>query len=61
MLAMMTMMMIMIKQKLRKEIQVFEQPEVRCSSAYLHHLYKIIFILLPKPSWTIFIRKTDMF
>ena len=61
MLAMMTMMMIMIKQKLRKEIQVCEQPEVRCSSAYLHHLYKIFFILLSKPSWTIFIRKTDMF
>lgn len=58
---MITMMMIMIKQRLWKEIQVYEQPEVRCSSAYLHHLYKtMFFILLSKPSGTIFIRNPNV-
>ena len=60
MLAMMKMIMIMIKQNLTKEIQVCEQPEVRCSLAYSHHLYKIFFIPLSKPSWTIFIRNPAM-
>ena len=55
-------MMIMIKQRLWKEIQVYEQPEVRCSSAYLHHLCKtMFFILLSKPSGTIFIRNPICF
>ena len=58
---MITMMMIMIKQRLWKEIQVYEQPEVRCSSAYLHHWYKtMFFILLSKPSGTIFIRNPNV-
>ena len=56
MLAMMTMMMIMIKQKFKRNTSTCERPEVRCSLVYLHHLHKIFFTLLSKPSWTLFIR-----